>query len=87
MIEMSKKIANNMLEFLIDPTVFPLTRRLYFRPEERLQNAFYEDAKADSFKAYGTQKHNSDFYPTRNRQNQKEPMANVLRRMASRISR
>jgi len=68
---MHKKIANNMLEFLIDPTVIPVEKRLYIGPEEKLQNQFYEQAKADSFKAYGTERHNSDFYPTRNRQQSK----------------
>jgi len=62
------KMANNILEFLIDPTVYPVKQRIYFRPEESLQNSFYEGAKADSFKAYGTEQHNSDFYPQRNRQ-------------------
>ena len=62
-----KKIANNMLEFLIDPTAFPVQQRLYFRPEEVLRNEFYETAKADSYKAYGDQRKNSDFYPSKNR--------------------
>jgi hypothetical protein len=63
-------LANNILEFLIDPTKFPVTQRLYFRPEEILRNESYEDAKADSFKAYRDQKRNSDFYPSKNRQEQ-----------------
>jgi len=58
-----KVLANNILEFLIDPTKFPVQQRLYMRPEEILRNEFYENAKADSFKAYGDQKKNSDFYP------------------------
>ena len=73
------KMANNILEFLIDPTVFPVRQRLYFRPEEKLQNEFYEGAKADSFKAYGTEQHNSDFYPIRNRQ-QSQREATVMDR-------
>jgi hypothetical protein len=60
-------LANNILEFLIDPTKFPVTQRVYFRPEEILRNESYEDAKADSYKAYKDQKKNSDFYPTKNR--------------------
>lgn len=63
----AKKIANNMLEFLIDPTVFPVQQRLYFRPEEVLRNESFESAKADSYKAYGDQRKNSDFYPSKNR--------------------
>lgn len=70
--EMSNKVANNMLEFLIDPTVFPVKQRLYFRPEEILQNEVYEDAKKDAGKAYGAQRKNSDFYPIKNRSSQKE---------------
>jgi len=71
--EIACKIANNMLEFLIDPTVIPVRQRLYFRPEEILRNEVYEGAKADAQKAYGDQRHNSDFYPIRNReQNKKE---------------
>ena len=63
--EMKTKVANNILEFLIDPTVYPPERHIYFRPEEILDNSFYENAKADSNKAYGDQRHNSDFYPNR----------------------
>lgn len=70
--ELAKKVANNMLEFLIDPTVFPVKQRIYFRPEENLQNEVYENAKADAVKAYGTQRKNSDFYPVRNRSSKKE---------------
>jgi len=61
----SKKIANNILEFLVDPSAFPLERRLYFRPEEILINESFEKAKKDSQEAYGDQRHNSDFYPNR----------------------
>lgn len=61
----NKKIANNILEFLLDPTVFPVKSRNYFRPEEILKNESYEGAKADSERAYGDQSHNSDFYPKR----------------------
>jgi len=63
----SKKVANNMLDYLIDPTRIPVTRRLYFRAEENLKNDFFEDAKRDAQIAYGDQKHNSDMYPQRNR--------------------
>ena len=62
-----KKIANNILEFLIDPTRVPVRERLYFRPEENLQNDYFTNAKQDAFAAYGTEKHNSDMYPARNR--------------------
>ena len=62
-----KKMANNILEFLIDPTVIPVERRLYIGPEEKLDNSYYEKAKAKSFEAYRDQKHNSDMYPERNR--------------------
>ena len=65
-----KKVANNILEFLIDPTVIPVRERLYFRSEEILKNDVYDNAKADAQKAYRDQKHNSDFYPIRNRQQQ-----------------
>ena len=61
--ETKKKIANNMLEFLFDPTVIPVTKRLYFRPEEILKNQSYEKAKAESESFYGDQSRNSDFYP------------------------
>ena len=63
-----KKIANNILEFLFDPTVIPVERRMYFGPEEHLDNRSLEKAKADSQQAYGKENKNSDFYPTRNRQ-------------------
>jgi hypothetical protein len=62
-----KKVANNILEFLIDPTKIPVQQRVYFRPEEKLQNETYEGAKADAVKAYGDQKNNTDFYPGKNR--------------------
>lgn len=67
-----KKVANNILELLIDPTKIPVERRLYFRPEEILRNQIYEAAKADAQKAYGDQRHNSDFYPQRNRSLKRE---------------
>ena len=60
-----KKVANNILEFLIDPTVYPPERHIYFRPEEILENSFYENARKDSERAYGDQRQNSDFYPNR----------------------
>jgi flagellar biosynthesis GTPase FlhF len=62
------KLANNMLDLLIDPTVIPVKQRVYFNSEEKLQNEFYEGTKLDEQKAYGDQKSNSDFYPNRNRQ-------------------
>jgi len=68
----SKKIANNMLEFLVNPRVFPVERRLYFRPEELLDNSWYENAVIDSDMAYGDQSKNSDFYPLRNRSTKRE---------------
>ena len=64
----SKKIANNILEFLFDPTTIPVEKRMYFRPEERLDNGSFEKAKAESLQAYGKENRNSDFYPTKNRQ-------------------
>lgn len=68
----SKKIANNILEFLVNPRVYPVERRLYFRSEEILDNSYYEDAIADSERAYGNQSQNSSFYPTRNRSSKRE---------------
>ena len=62
-----RKMANNILEFLIDPTVIPVQTRVYFRPEEQLDNRSYEKAKSESFLAYRSQRNNSDMYPTRNR--------------------
>jgi len=67
-----KRVANNILDFLIDPTKIPVKERLYFRPEEILKNESYEKAKADAFIAYKDQKHNSDFYPQKNRSLNKE---------------
>jgi hypothetical protein len=67
-----KRIANNILDFLIDPTKVPVMKRVYFRPEENLQNQIYEKAKADALMAYRDQKHNSDFYPQKNRSLNKE---------------
>ena len=63
--ESKNKVANNILEFMIDPTVFPPDHHIYFRPEEILDNSFYENAKRDSNRAYGDQRQNSDFYPNR----------------------
>ena len=67
MSDMANKVANNMLEFLLDPTVIPIKQRLYFGPEEKLQNEELDKARQDAQKAYKDQKNNSDFYPTRNR--------------------
>ena len=41
---------------------------MYFGPGERLDNRSFEKAKADSLQAYGKEHSNSDFYPSRNRQ-------------------
>jgi len=76
--ELSKKVANNILDFLIDPTKVPVTERIYIGPEEKLQNAVYEKAKADACATFKDQKHNSDFYP-----NKKSPLtreANIMDR-------
>lgn len=62
----SQKIANNILEFLIDPTKFPVKTRLYFRPEENLDNRSFDAIKQEVHQAYKDQKCNSDFYPLRN---------------------
>lgn len=62
-----KKMANNILEFLVDPTRVPVERRLYIGPEEILDNRSYEMAKMEANQAYGNQSQNSDFYPNRNR--------------------
>lgn len=70
--EKRKKIANNILEFLFDPTCIAPERRLYFRPEEILKNQSYEAAKAEANKAYGDQRHNSDFYPKNKISNERE---------------
>ena len=70
----SKKMANNILEFMFDPTVIPVEKRLYFRPEEKLDNKGYTDAKADSYKAYGDERRNSDFYPLRNKSKEASTM-------------
>lgn len=61
-----------MLEFLVNPRTFPVERRLYFRPEEMLDNSWYESAIIDSDMAYGDQSKNSDFYPSRNRSTKRE---------------
>lgn len=72
------KMANNILDFLIDPTRVPVKQRVYFRPEEILKNEGYEKAKAEAFQAYKDQKHNNDFYPQRNRTLTRE--ANIMDR-------
>jgi hypothetical protein len=72
MSDRAKRIANNILEFLVNPECFPLKQRLYFGPEEKLQNETLDAARADSFKAYGKENKNSDFYPSRNRNTTKE---------------
>jgi hypothetical protein len=81
----SKKIANNILEFLIDPTRIPVEDRVYFRPEENLKNDSYEKAKQDSCQAYKDQSHNSDFYPQKNRSLTRE--ANIMDRKSLIASR
>ena len=63
----SKRVANNILDLLIDPTRVPVKDRVYFRDEEILKNETYEKAKADACAAFKDQKHNSDFYPHKNR--------------------
>jgi hypothetical protein len=60
-----KKVANNMLDFLIDPTKIPVRDRLYFRPGENLQNGTYEGAKAHARDLYKDQRFNADFYPSK----------------------
>jgi hypothetical protein len=69
-----KKIANNILDFLIDPTKVPVKERVYFRPEENLKNDVYEGAKAEAAKVFKDQKFNSDFYPNKTRKTQREAM-------------
>jgi predicted RNA-binding Zn-ribbon protein involved in translation (DUF1610 family) len=76
----AKKIANNMLEFLIDPTKLPLKQRSYIGPNERIDNDFLDKAKADAYEAYGDEKFNSDFYPIRNRQQKPQREAVVMDR-------
>jgi predicted RNA-binding Zn-ribbon protein involved in translation (DUF1610 family) len=70
----SKKVANNILDFLIDPTRVPVKERVYFRDEEILKNESYEKAKADACAAFKDQKHNSDFYPHKNRSLNREAL-------------
>lgn len=65
--EMKTRVANNILDLLIDPTRVPVKDRVYFRDEEMLKNESYEKAKADACAAFKEQKHNSDFYPHKNR--------------------
>lgn len=67
-----KKMANNILELLVDPTKIPVENRLYIGPNEILDNRAYQQAKMDAEAAYGNQAHNSDFYPIRNRSQSKE---------------
>ena len=62
-----RKMANNILEYMINPTIVPVEKRLYFGPEEKLDNRSYEKAKSDAFLAYRHQRQNSDMYPTRNK--------------------
>ena len=76
----AKKVANNILDFLIDPTNIPVKQRVYFRPEETLKNDIYEQGKADSCEAYKDQKHNSDFYPQKNRSIKNNKEATMDRR-------
>jgi hypothetical protein len=65
--DVTKILANNILEFLIDPTRVPVEKRVYFRPEEQLDNSVYEKAKEEAYKIYKDERHNSDGYPTRDR--------------------
>jgi len=69
------KLANNILELLLDPTKIPVRNRLYFRNEEVLDNSAFDKAKQDSVAAYGAQRQNADFYPSRNRQQPKREAA------------
>lgn len=75
-----KRIANNILELLLNPTVVPVERRVYHRPEEILRNEVYEQAKASAKDAYGDQKHNADFYPLRNRAQTRKEAGHMDRR-------
>ena len=61
------KLANNILEYMLDPTKVPVKQRLYFRDEEVLDNSAFDRAKQDSDAAYGAQRQNADFYPQRKR--------------------
>jgi len=79
-LEKRKKIANNILEFLFDPTVVPIERRMYFRPEEILKNQSYEQAKAESLKTYGDQRNNSDFYPPKNKMSNESEASSMDRK-------
>jgi len=69
------KLANNILEYLVNPRVYPVEKRLYFRPEEILDNRVYEKAIMESNSNYGKQNLNSDFYPKRNQITQREVSA------------
>lgn len=62
-----EKVANNILELMLDPTRVPVRQRLYFGPEEILDNEVYERSKLQGLQAYRGQRYNSDFYPIRNR--------------------
>lgn len=64
------KLANNILEYLLDPTRIPVRNRLYFRGEEVLDNTAFDKAKQDSVAAYGLQRQNADFYPQRKKMQQ-----------------
>jgi hypothetical protein len=57
------KTANNILELLLDPTVFPIKQRVYFGPGENLRNESYDKAKEEALALYGNQSQNTDFYP------------------------
>jgi len=81
-----KKIANNILDFLIDPTRVPVKERVYFRPEENLLNESYESAKADAMHAFKDQKHNSDFYPQKNRNQSNIREASIMDRKSLIVS-
>lgn len=81
-----KKIANNILDFLIDPTKVPVKERVYFRPEETLSNGIYESAKADAVQAYKDQKFNSDFYPQKTRKQSKSQEAHIMDRKSLIVS-
>ena len=59
------KTANNILELLLDPTVFPIKQRVYFGPGENLRNESYDKAKEEALALYGNQSQNTDFYCNR----------------------
>jgi hypothetical protein len=74
------KVANNILDFLIDPTKIPVRQHIYFRPEENLQNDILDKTRADVYKAYGDQRYNTDFYPSKNRLRNLERQAFLMDR-------